>query len=165
MNSAKTHTRKDHQKVRITPSGVSVVKFDKELVKQGLKALRVNPISKDHQILPDSECDQCAGSGEVQILPIDIKGISNKKVFIMTTSGRNFQVDAHEVIQDRCNYYFRNDPDISYEEEYWDLEGDDNSITEWLFDNMKWQKCKTLIELPTDCHKLSSLEVDDYGVK
>lgn len=93
-----------------------------------------------------------------------IATVSHKKVHLQTSCGRNFQVDAHEILDDRSNYYASIDDDTCYQEEYEAFMDDDFEITDWLQNNMDWFKCKTLKELPRDksqsLHSLDVIEVE-----
>lgn len=86
---------------------------------------------------------------------------TQKKIILKTQSNRTFQIDAHEVIHNRSKYYADRDPDTIYDEEYEYLLDDESEVFDWLFNNMDWYECKTLIELDVSKEKLSTLNITD----
>lgn len=89
---------------------------------------------------------------------------SNKKIIIVTECHRRFSIDAHEVIDHRSKHYAENDSDTTYDEEYQYLINEEYEIKDWLFGNMDWYECKSLVELPVIKRELSTLDIMDYAV-
>ena len=89
---------------------------------------------------------------------------TNKKVTITTACHRGFEIDVHEIADDRAKYYAERDEDTTYEEEYQFLCEDNMEVTDWLFNNMDWYECSSLKEVEVEDLPLSDLRIEDYGV-
>jgi len=89
---------------------------------------------------------------------------TDKKLNLTTTCGRNFTIDVHEIADARATYYVERDKDTTYDEEYSFLCEDDFEVTDWLFNQMDWYECKTLVELERDSKRLIDLELEDYSI-
>lgn len=89
---------------------------------------------------------------------------TSKKVMIETECGRAFTVNVHEIADNRASYYSKVDEDVTYEEEYDFTANDSYEPTDWLFNNMNWNECKTLKEIPQEPKDMSELEIKDYHI-
>jgi hypothetical protein len=89
---------------------------------------------------------------------------TKKKIRIYTTCGRVFQIDVHEIADNRAKYYAKKDKDTTYEEEYEFLVGDDFEVKDWLFNQMDWYECSTLIESECIKRDIKSLEIKEVLV-
>lgn len=91
---------------------------------------------------------------------------------IQTEQGRNFTIDAHEILHNRSSYYASRDSgesegeefDKEYKAEYESFVDEEYEITDWLLNNMDWYECNTLKELPQEKVDVSELDIDDYHV-
>lgn len=96
--------------------------------------------------------------------------MSNKKLELETSCGRKFNIDAHEILDNRSTYYAKKDSDNwddlknNYQDEYESIQDDGFEIYDWCLNNMNWWECKTLIETTTDKPDLSELEIDGHSL-
>jgi hypothetical protein len=85
----------------------------------------------------------------------------DKKIKLNTTENRSFTIDLDEVACDRATYYSERDTDTSWQEEYDYTYDDPFEPFDWLMNNMNWDECKTLKEVPRSSSKLRDLEVEE----
>jgi hypothetical protein len=72
--------------------------------------------------------------------------VTTKKIIqIQLDDARIYEIDAHEVAHDRATHYAENDPDTTYESEYEHTMTCRGELEDWLFNNMDWHKCETLV--------------------
>jgi len=91
---------------------------------------------------------------------------SKKKIILTTTCNRRFEIDLHEVADNRAKYYANEhpDPDVEYMEEYQFLCDDTFEVKDWLFNNMNWRDCSTLNEVYVAKESLDRLEIESCKV-
>lgn len=85
---------------------------------------------------------------------------NNKFIVINSSDNRKFKIAVDEIADNRATYYAKLDKDTTYKDEYDFTYNDDDTIHDWLLNNMDWHLCKTLIELPVTPIKLSLLEIE-----
>lgn len=86
------------------------------------------------------------------------------KYFRVKDGGYSWVFPAHLVAKNRAEYYAKNDPDTTYQEEYEFTMSDDYELKDWFLNNMNWSdvsKKATLEEQPFKlCPDLSEAEVE-----
>lgn len=68
-----------------------------------------------------------------------------KKIKINTECGHEYEIDLHEIADNRAKYYAKTDTSTTYEEEYeYVMEDYQDEALDWLLNNMDWYETSSL---------------------